>query len=616
MVMPPQNNNHRNETNRGNQEPHIFQQEADRFVQDNPEWFTRHQNIADFLFRNALDSRLERNGISGLQQANEIIQFISRHTGARSTYPNEAPYEMSDAVITAVLCNQSAFLPRPDEEQNQSNKKSKKSYPAVLRDSMSKGFIGDYASLIAETDDTSEFVAALSYNLSTKEFERKGAEWRTTVLETCLNEYRDPEDPVENHFMGIVLAQEDRNLGLDLGGVKDQMHNILTEPTRNVPEVLMHYSAPLQDFEKSIEAVSDLDIEGLLIKAARAIYDIKDANRNENVMAGNWCNAQELKSYYGPMLEMAGFKKMAEACYGAANRFLYKDTRMADGTSLIEYAENIHNQAAYTLGEMIDAGLDDAFEDLGYTLKGYRVKSTGSIAEKIDRKGEGVPDAIGIMLCSNDSFIDENKQPSTQAILNSLFGQNGLIKAIEGRFGSLGTKVGNINPGQPMVEIKGFGVSMKDYGIVQKYSVSVEPPTIDSYEGIHVSLIINGTPVEIQIHDPRTEILMEEEASHVFYNMAKNGTGDLPNLRKKMINSNPRNFENAKRDYNEKKQHLLEMIKKQIYPRVAQLGYYMEKAKVNPVVLEKYLISERLRDFIEEIIHTRLDEQDAGYTEP
>lgn len=576
------------------------------------DWAQQNPEVANLLATRSLQPEYDRNGVSNLRQSLDILNILNRHTGVNSTYPDEVAFEMPPAMIPGVLMSEMAFLKETSNQDQSGNGNNVSTMPEL-----DVPFIYEYADLVSVGSqvNVTDLVAALSYSVSAKGFEQCGLKWQEEVLSKCVGRVIDPNTNVYTAIKKAVKKQHSMNINQTIESLTKSIQN----PDGLIPEELLNFNAPLVNFEESINEVSNFDIEGLLIKAARAVYNMQKEHRDDSLKAENWSNAQELMSYYGPMLELAGFKKMAELAYGTANRYFYQNSEYLD------VAKQTHDNADVVLKELRrHRGLETAFAgpESEFELEGFRVKSTGSITEKMARKpGTIIPDTIGIMLTSKISFEPDEKNDSAIKIGDTI---NNLLLILENRFSF---SIGNPNEGAPEIEIRGYNLTPEQVQIIADNTncyVTAEPSSVDGYEGIHISAQVDGSTVEVQLHDPRTKKLRKGIASHVFYNIAKNGSGVVQNLRSLAIQARnalvsatderqiPRlrsNFESALSNFNTKKLDLLNIINDKIHKRVVQLGYVNDFSQINTDTLMSYLNQDELPEDVWNLINTVIYEQ-------
>lgn len=543
-------------------------------------------------FAKSMESRLlskHREGleISKLSRALEVIGIIEDSTGFASTYPNEAPFEMHDAMKTAILLEPMIL------EENAPKRKRRRGNDTAYN----RGLVDDLATVALQdsSEMTREFIAGLAYIESTREFDAIAGNWRKELLMNCSRDF-DPDDPAERQLLKLVDSPENTQ-GFDLLHIKNMLADALTKDTTVVQDIMMHYRAPLSDIFSNIQAIKELDIEGLLIKAATMVVDLQNPEHTNSKQAAAWCASQEILSFYAPMLEIAGFTKMADQCYSAANKYLYHRN-----PELIDSAQHVYDKIAYEWEEFIPQLMSHIQKQGVFSVDGFRIKSVGSIANKLNAyNNTGVIPDVGAIMLTTD-----------QELRSSSDIQGAIAAAIELLEYNMRCHISNPNEELAAIDIK-WGDNQEIRGSMQifnkVYKVDLQPKTADEFEGINISVITDyGNTLEVQIHDSRTANSRNGIASHSFYNIGKNGAGELTNQRRNLrrLHSNlkglrvktpfskecqvaEKEFNSALGKYNRLKQDLLDEINITIKPRVKKLGFKQIHPYVNPQVVKALL---------------------------
>lgn len=546
----------------------------------------------------------ENPDISRLTEALEVIELIENNTGNASSYPKEVDFQMHDAMRTAIFLYPVVF-----QENNGTRKKSRLKQNNFEFDTE---FVENFATLalVDSPELTAEMIAALSYVESMKQFDFIANQWQKSLVESCNFDY-SADIPAQRQLVNLLNHPCNSETKYKLPNVKDMLKKALTNPNEEVQDIIMNYRAPLTDIITNIETVRNLDIEGLLMKSAIIINKLSHRSDADARKAAYWANAQELLSFYAPMLEMAGFIKMSEQCYSAANEYLLQGQ-----PETLASARKIHSKAMVEWPEIVE-GLTAHFESLGvFSIDGFRLKSIGSIANKITMYPEGdvIPDIGAIMLTTKKNLRNMNDV------------QDILAAVIEILVFNMGFQVANPNNDVPAIDIKWRDnpevseAIMNIYG--NDYVVNMQPKTNDGYEGLNISAISRfGTTVEVQIHDPRTAKARDGIASHFIYSIGKHGSGELAASRRylrdlrreisqlkevkplsKEVKKLEREFESELRNFNNLKIQMLSVINNSIAPRVAELANMGSRPRTNPNVIALLLEERGIGSEVKELL--------------
>jgi hypothetical protein len=568
--------------------------------------------IPQLLERATTNPELNIDGLTNLTKCLGVMHIIQNNTGENSSYPDEVPFIMSEAMIPAIMMHDVVFSPTVNR-RNQS---------LSVFDS---NFVDEYVALAASNgqQDTQSFAAGLCYAASVRGFETKSKLWRGLVLRTCDDRYLEDDKATSQQLLELVNSKHNRGSQFDLVNIKDQITQALTSPTSEISDVLLNYRAPLSDIRTNIEAVSNYDIEGLLIRASEVVFNLQKPRQSNGIYAKDWCYAQELLSYYGPMLEMAGFKKLSDLCYSSANEYLHQNE-----PNILRKARTLHENAQLDWDEVapIFTGM---FQGMGgFTVDGNRVKSIGSIAHKIathDNMRE-VPDLTAMMLTADHTYHENEDM------------HNGVSQVLATLEYKLGCQIANPNKDTPPIDVKWDNLPRVENSVIifngREYHVHVQPRTIDSYEGINISAITpNGTPLEVQIHDKKSAAARIALANHTFYNIGKNGSGPLATQRSELrqvrnelaalapedpkFKALRKSYETRLNKFEELKSQLLESIEERIRKRVNTMGQLEEVPQANPRVLAKLIGDHSLNEDTRGLLANMAGElTDLGNLEP
>jgi len=301
----------------------------------------------------------------------------------------------------------------------------------------------------------------------------------------------------------------------------------------NLQWALMHYRVPTTDPAEMLEALQRHNIEGFLVNTAQIMVELrKEAGI---ITTDNWQKAQQLLTFYAPLLEFVGLEKLAAEAYSDA--YVYLHTHKNDASIMLQAIEII-NQAK-SVFEGVRNTLSSKLGDLaskGGTVD-FRLKSPGSLLEKLSRVRSqrnawaDVQDIIGARV-----IIQDYGEQNYEEYVTHIF-----IK-ISGIFSDLGLNrfvLGDIRgKNKPYMECRSSKIpadkGMKPEGKKDKKGkrgkkgkkrkdVSLSPPTISGYEGIHISAqyipenIPRGVPIEIQVYTATEEENNRNGSNHVFY---------------------------------------------------------------------------------------------------
>lgn len=352
-----------------------------------------------------------------------------------------------------------------------------------------------------------EIEFALGIVKSAEEFEKAAESWRTKL-------YGEINGDQE------VIPEEFQQLGFESAEAFNSAFNeeLLFKKASEREEYvfdqrLMGYRAPMdQDtIQTMVETLSTWDVEGLMIKTAEVIDNIRRPKPGDPVAA--WRDAQELLSFYGPLCEQAGFDKLAMEAYSEALWYLNGNPIGSENegelTDIQRRVLELQQKAEQFIGIDGLKGIQK-FSNLNEEIIfSSRVKSKGSLAEKL-RLGKAQSDLVGVRLI----------------MLNDDLGFDSLTSLIIQVIGSFeGIDLGDVNPNGEAIRInlKGYENGnlqelLRALGL-NNILVVVEGERPSGYSAVHINMrSINGEfGIEVQIVTQEGWGNNNLGASHILY---------------------------------------------------------------------------------------------------
>ena len=272
------------------------------------------------------------------------------------------------------------------------------------------GFLANFYQIASNLNTPDQIGAMFSLGIAAGayEYEKAAESWRSDIKSIC-SDTPDLRAPYFDKDVRRFLHQEH---GTQPGqkSVETFKHNLaaaLSDGGAQLTNDLLNWRAPLADPDIIFPVVSDFDLEALILKAAEVTDNLRHPNFERP--ASGWRDAQELLSFYQPLLEVAGFRELAMVCQDEALQFLNQNN-----SSLLSAAHKINDQANTFISRWnpnIIAGIRNSQDELMQTYT--RVKTVGSIAEKLRKKDKNsgtVPDAVGILAITSDASVEKMRR--------------------------------------------------------------------------------------------------------------------------------------------------------------------------------------------------------------
>ncbi len=337
----------------------------------------------------------------------------------------------------------------------------------------SRELIGD---LYEQVEDKNKFLYAIGCGISASNWESEVAEaWRTSAV----NEVMPSQESGDT---------DDINSAILLGAITKNKTILDSWTTETVTAVLQSNELFDLDTEKLREAMTKLDVEGLIIKAAE-IMDNLEYPPPDNP-ASTWRDCTEVFNCYGPALDLFGFKDLASELRGKALEFYYDDP---DGNALHQrrlaekYFDDVYGQ--------LQTGITySGHSEEEFSAYSIRIKSEGALRKKLHSEGyrhlDMVPDGIGAKIVVPD--IDEK---AMEALARNV--QAAILNSSE-----------DVEDGHPRGDIP-FEVRKKEES---------------DYSAIHVTFIYKtpdgDVPYELQfVTEKQEEIHEVGNASHILFKL-------------------------------------------------------------------------------------------------
>lgn len=474
----------------------------------------------------------------------------------------------------------------------------------------SKKLIQRYLNYNNEPLDNSSYITKGEYVVGIIEaannYEEQGEAWRKDVLEATQEILNDTSSKNSELVKTLLVKSIQRTNSNSLEPMEDEICNLAQEiqqllthfdkihyssNDRPISDNAWNFRCPMADIDSMVAALETNDLEGVILKAIELIDNLRNPNRANP--ASGWRDAQEIISFYAPLVELMGFNEMAQDIASVGYEYLnnkgyplsydpksgmfeipelkngYNDKRIADLADIqtersLGYAMEARNSALPDFKLIKQALLDEEGKYITIDIKGQkyeveavRLKSPGSRVEKmVTSKNQNVPDDIGIRIRRSQRFDSaQDLYEQSQAVLD------GIISKFSGN----GVKLskGHTRENEAPVEVT-YGDQKERIDLVDdKNNVLAELKGArpSGYEAGHFSyyLIINGRKigVEIQITDRDSADTRDKGiASHVFYK-AKQAFGPFGEIM--------RSSDKAK--ILQEKQRVIEKLQSSVYGR-------------------------------------------------
>ena len=389
---------------------------------------------------------------------------------------------------------------------------------------------------------------ALGVACSAQQFEDVAEQWREHIFKYAVCTVNHPpelaflEDSIRTtleNYHGSTVSME------MVSEYKFQLIAALTDGGVPVSDEMMAWRAPMADPAAILGVISSYDIEGLIIKSAEVIDNLRFPNPERPAAA--WRDAQELLSFYQPLLEVAGFKKLAMIAQDTA--FTHLNSR---DPHLVTTARELNAKGKAFFNEFGQTLLMAVPESILVSDKEYRIKTPGSIQEKLRTKDKGlgmVPDAIGLNFVIADTNLNATSRSEiiqvgdihadlaenriAQFMRLSLEVLNGVLEAVPG------IEPEHTRPGEPSIEINfgdkeefselfflfngrepeaGEPLNLKTTLSGKGISLKLHTARKSGYQAAHLSFKYDGLGGEIKIQTDRDQYYNDiGMASHVMY---------------------------------------------------------------------------------------------------
>ncbi len=255
---------------------------------------------------------------------------------------------------------------------------------------------------------------ALATAISAHHYEEAAEKWREDVKVAI-------EDPTTYPFIreqieSIALkAPIEGTLADRTRELSERLAKCITDGGNSIDHSILQWRPPLSDIDLMMETLDTWDIEGLLLKTAEVVDNLRHPNPNRPASA--WRDAQELLSFYAPLLDLTGFTKLSALAYSEALRYINVDPEINQYVKPTE-AQAIRNERAkvqhilgrrfselrvdeYTTAESptYDQAIRNSIVNtFGDQIEIFdRVKLPGSIMEKATH-----PDLVGYRIVVDD----------------------------------------------------------------------------------------------------------------------------------------------------------------------------------------------------------------------
>jgi len=398
-----------------------------------------------------------------------------------------------------------------------------------------------------------ELLYAMGVAVSSNMWEFAGERWREMTM-SYFDE--DPEVVKDMGFVAEDLEMISKKHGISVLELREGIFNALSSGKAPVSEAMREFRIPMIDMNQVLyDFGRKYDLEGLVIKASEMIFNCSPEHRNPQRPAAAWRDAQELYSFYAPLLEFLGFDELSALAYGTANEYFYENSpHMAQ-------ARDVQARASFLWQSGLNKSVLSAMHAIpGTVVLHERIKHVGSIVDKIEG-GRGTPDIIGLR-----AQIPEAASPQTTEKHIWTY-----VDRVRKQMAGQGFILGDIRGNNP-IEIKWEGMGQtsgkKRRADKERVGYTIEGPTVDGYEGIHLCFYHQDDPeigLEVQMFTPRQDKIRTGIAAHGFYK-AKRAVGELGRTRReydRALKDGATGLEAqvARRDYFHQRAQLLNLLR-------------------------------------------------------
>lgn len=511
------------------------------------------------LIRSTIEQQPLRNeGVSKLVHAERILGILSEFSEFEDS---STRLILTPGLEMAVLLHDIIFLGTREHQTYNGNFLAK--YLSIATNSKSADF-------------SSEALYALAIAEAAEHFESAAEKWRRDIADYCTQEAVEGYEFVEDHLREIYSSTHYFEPGpVQLQSLKRNIAVALDDGGSPISEEMYRFRAPMADISVISEVLDNYDIEALLVKAAEVIDNLRHPNVEKEASA--WRDAQELLSFYSPLLDLAGFKRLSNLAKDEALQYLHSgiERKSSASFSLLAKAKSINRQAQefidknqYKIEAILREGwslftrnlTDDYDADISWITP--RAKGLGSSAEKLMLKDfltQTLPDAAGFSIFIPEPLSRRNK-------VLDLFKYSRLVLPLLA--GSLeNCEIRHVRQNEPAVEImlgdeediNNFAKYLQSEGIkyiTQKqkliFTINAGNHTISyevgparketGYESMHMTLTVDGQGVEIQCcHQTEWDMNTYGVSNHVLYK-AKYALGEFGKARRER-NLSPKHYD-------------------------------------------------------------------------
>lgn len=382
--------------------------------------------------------------------------------------------------------------------------------------------------ILKETAKTNPRMAAYSYGIaySACQYQEAAMHWRDN-LSRAISEQKDNSLAFLNNQISLLDAEDGEN------NLPQKLKIALNGDSRlPIDNEVKSFVSPVADIEEMIRKHELYDIEGLVLASADVMDNLRHPNPNRPASA--WKDTQELLSYLGPLLEIAGLNELARECYSTAYESIFEQS------PFMPRAREIHEQATLLAS---DPEYQLHIPDLAVSIIRYalgqlgkstdlvinsRVKKPGSIANKFSKKPEyaflgNVSDDIGYRAEVLDDSLTayELMNIAEQVVVGLLQANPNLVAA-------------HIKPTEPAIDANYQGLEESKKIIrknKQRIQISTGGARRTGYEAVHMSFMYSAN--NEQTRNPRKAVSIEIQllkqkehientygiASHLFYKL-------------------------------------------------------------------------------------------------
>lgn len=409
--------------------------------------------------------------------------------------------------------------------------------------------------------DPKTTVYAIGVAVSANKFEGSAEAWRNIVQGVLVNDKHPDANFLDSKLESII---ESTNSTFTVEQLKERMAQAIHSGRNSISRELLQWRAPMGDIREMANTLGNWDIEGLILKSTEVMDNLRHPNPNRPASA--WRDAQELLSYYAPLLEMGGFDRLSREAYSYAYRYLNGDPEFSpkneDGlpvpyVGLTNEEISRVNKAYYLYNEGLAFNPEIAsLEPERINCRGQiiwdmlaqhigsegrvegRIKSIGSIMEKL-KKGN-VPDLVGYKLVLPDNYSFDELEELTLLLAKEIADNNDIF-----------IDIGHTREDEPSIQFN-FPEILEEASYEtrvgnQNTLISMAPPrAISSYSAAHINFHYT-TPegedigVEIQVtRKSEDDSNTKGRGHHVFYKASKS-IGDVARMRR-LVEEDPEKY--------------------------------------------------------------------------